>query len=290
MLKIDLSKCTKCGSCARVCPGYVIDIEDSGAVDKYPEDCIDCGHCVAVCPVNAIVNERMDPAGFPAIEDHGITYDAFNHLARNRRSTRRYKKEPLSQADVDKIIESVRYAPTGQNAQELEYLVINDPARIAMIREAMAKQFKMLQSLLKYLYGFVVLAMGKKEARSYKSSLARTLTKWAEGKESGEDPFLRGAPTLIVIHSKQKAFMAKTDAGIAGYHVMLAAEALGIGTVWAGFHQVFCGISGSMRKVSLVPKGHAVLASICLGYPAIKYKRNVDRRPVKLRIVNPGEP
>ncbi|MEX2681979.1 MAG: nitroreductase family protein [Candidatus Sigynarchaeota archaeon] len=290
MLKIDISKCTKCGSCARACPGYVIEIEDGGAVDKYPEDCIDCGHCVAVCPVNAIINERMDPAGFPAIEDPGITIDAFNHLARNRRSTRRFKKEPVSRADMEKILESVRYAPTGQNAQELEYLVIDDPARIAMIREAMARVFKMLQSLLKYLYGIVVLWLGKKEARSYKSSLARTLAKWAEGKDAGEDPFLRTAPTLLIIHSGQKTFMAKTDAGIAGYHAMLAAETLGIGTVWLGFHQVFCGMMGSMRKVSLVPKKHVVLASIGLGYPAIKYKRNVYRRPVKSRIVGSEEP
>ncbi len=290
MLKIDLSKCTKCGSCERVCPGYVIELEDGGAVDKYPENCIDCGHCVAVCPVNAIVNERMDPAGFPAIEDPGITFDAFNHLARNRRSTRRYKKEPVSQADIEKILESVRYAPTGENAQELEYLVIIDPARIAMIREAIAKQFKMLYSLVKGLYGFVVLAMGKKEALRSRSSLARIMARWAKGKESGEDPFLRTAHTLLMIHSKQKTFMAQTDAGIAGYHVMLAAETLGIGTVWNGFHQTFCKISSSMRKVSLVPKGHKVLASICLGYPAIKYKRNVDRRPVKSKIVGPGEP
>jgi nitroreductase/NAD-dependent dihydropyrimidine dehydrogenase PreA subunit len=290
MLKIDLSTCTKCGNCVRVCPGYVITLEENGAVDKYPENCIDCGHCVATCPVNAIEHGRMDPADFPAIENPGITFDAFNHLARNRRSTRRYKKEPVKVADIGKILESVRYAPTGQNAQELEYLVINDPDRITLIREAMAKQFKMLHSLVKGLYGFVVLALGKKEAARSRSSLAIVMKRWAEGKDAGEDPFLRTAPTLLIIHSKQKTFMAQTDAGIAGYHVMLACEALGIGTVWNGFHQTFCGLQGSMRKVSLVPKGHKVLASICMGYPAIKYKRNVDRRPVRSRIVGPGKP
>ncbi|MBN2153377.1 MAG: nitroreductase family protein [Candidatus Lokiarchaeota archaeon] len=289
MLKIDLSTCTKCGNCARVCPAFVIEIEDGGPVEKYPENCIECGHCVAVCPVNAVVHERMDPAGFPAVEDPGITLDAFNHLARNRRSTRRYKKEPVSRADMDKIISSARFAPTGENAQELEYLVIDDPARIAAIREAMAKQFKLLNALVKGLYGFVALAMGKKEAQRSRASLARIVAKWAEGKEAGEDPFLRTAPTLLIIHSKQKTFMAQTDAGIAGYHVMLAAETLGIGTVWNGFHQTFCKINGGMRKVSLVPKGHNVLASICLGYPAVKYKRNVHRRPVRSRFVGTGE-
>lgn len=290
MLKIDSSICTSCGSCARACPGYVIEIEAGGAVDKYPENCIDCGHCVAVCPVDAIVNERMDPSGFPARVDPCISFEAFNHLARNRRSTRRFKKDPLSREHVEKLVDSAHYAPTGENAQELEYLVINDPARIAMIRDAMARQFKQLHSLVKGLYGFVVLAMGKEEARRSRASLGRIMAKWAEGKDAGEDPFLRTAPTLLIIHSKQKTFMAQTDAGIAGYHVMLAAEVLGIGSVWNGFHQTFCGLNGSMRRVSLVPKGHKVLASISLGYPDVKYRRNVFRRPVRSRIVDHGEP
>ncbi len=48
--------CTKCGSCAKVCP---VDAISEGA-DKYeidPDTCVDCGACVGECPVDAIAPE-----------------------------------------------------------------------------------------------------------------------------------------------------------------------------------------------------------------------------------------
>ena len=284
-MQINLEACTKCRACVRDCPSYVLDMDESGPVEKYPENCIECGHCVAVCPVTAIVHERMDMAGFPEIEEPGIAFEQFVHLTRNRRSTRRFKKEPLSREVVDNILDSVRYAPTGENAQELRYLLIMDPAQLQKIKEDMAKHFKMLKNVVKGFYGLLVLGMGRKEAARAKHSLDRLVDKWDSEKDAGEDPFLCTAPVLLIIHAKQKTAISQVDAGIAGYHVNLACETLGIGTVWNGFHQVFSNLFSSTRRVSLVPKGHKVLGSICIGYPAVKYKRNVYRRPVKAKII-----
>jgi len=46
-------KCTKCGSCAEVCPQEAI----SEGADQYVIDadtCISCGACANVCPTDAI--------------------------------------------------------------------------------------------------------------------------------------------------------------------------------------------------------------------------------------------
>jgi len=46
-------KCTKCGSCASVCPSEAISEGDK----QYTIDgdkCVDCGLCVDECPVEAI--------------------------------------------------------------------------------------------------------------------------------------------------------------------------------------------------------------------------------------------
>ena len=50
--KIDLEKCTGCGTCAEVCPVEAIQVDDKAKVDA--ETCVDCGTCVDECPEGAI--------------------------------------------------------------------------------------------------------------------------------------------------------------------------------------------------------------------------------------------
>lgn len=294
MLEIDLEKCTKCKACVHDCPSYVLEMEDSGPVEKYPENCNECGHCVAICPVGAIVHERMDIDGFPEMQEASITFDQFLHLSRNRRSIRNFKKEPVSNDHVQQLLESVRYIPTAENAQELEYLVITNPARIDMIRNEIPKYFKMLRNIVKLFYFVLKLQFGQKQADRARNTLNILMEKYALENNSKKDFFMHGAPSLVIIHVPKKktrgvTSFVVTDAGIASYHLLLACETLGIGTCWSGFHTRFSNMFKSFRKISLVPDGHVVLASILMGYPAVKYKRDVYRRPLRAKLIGPDE-
>jgi Fe-S-cluster-containing hydrogenase component 2 len=47
-VKVDLEKCTGCGSCAEVCPVEAIKIEnDKAKIDE--NECVDCGTCIDEC-------------------------------------------------------------------------------------------------------------------------------------------------------------------------------------------------------------------------------------------------
>lgn len=55
-MKIDISKCTGCGSCINACPKEAITVRDNLAtIDQ--NLCTDCGNCAAVCPAGAILGE-----------------------------------------------------------------------------------------------------------------------------------------------------------------------------------------------------------------------------------------
>ena len=66
-LKVDLDKCTGCGTCVLACPFGAIEIVDGKA--KIYESCVDCGACVDQCPEGALyIGERV--AGGARVQDY----------------------------------------------------------------------------------------------------------------------------------------------------------------------------------------------------------------------------
>ncbi len=43
--------CTICGTCAEVCPGDLLTMDEEGPPVAYPDECWDCGNCRIHCPV-----------------------------------------------------------------------------------------------------------------------------------------------------------------------------------------------------------------------------------------------
>jgi len=57
----------------------------------------------------------------------------------SRKSIRRYKPDPIPEEMLDKILESARWAPTGENYQPWRFIVVRDPETKRKIG-ALAKQ------------------------------------------------------------------------------------------------------------------------------------------------------
>ena len=54
-IRINQDRCIGCKRCVSVCPGSLIDINETGkARMHYPKDCWGCVSCVKECPVQAI--------------------------------------------------------------------------------------------------------------------------------------------------------------------------------------------------------------------------------------------
>jgi len=264
ILAIDLKQCSKCGVCAKVCPTKVIEFTSTGPKEERAFLCVSCGHCVAACPVDAIKHLSLS-GKFPIMEKSDITFEQLVKLTQNRRSIRNYKPDPIPEALLDTILQSAKYCPTGSNAQEINYLVISDPKRLEIIRRSVVNLFssKLLCSLFSLFFG--------RDRIKLMQAMAAQI-------QQGNDFLLRGAPVLIILHVKKKTPMRYLDAGIAGHHINLACECLGIGACWIGYHSKLCQLFKSVASASMVPKGHEVVGSLVIGYPAIKYYKTCSRR------------
>jgi len=66
-LKVDLDKCTGCGTCVFACPFGAIEVVDGKA--KVYDSCVDCGACVEQCPEGALfIGVRV--AGEARVQDY----------------------------------------------------------------------------------------------------------------------------------------------------------------------------------------------------------------------------
>ena len=130
LLNVDHEKCKQDGLCANDCPAGVIFFKPG----QYPElkrgaeaMCLRCGHCVAICPHGAMDHAEVPLADCPPIDPAlSVTPDQAVQFLRSRRSVRRFKPGPVEQADIQRLIDIGRYAPTASNAQVLRWMVIND--------------------------------------------------------------------------------------------------------------------------------------------------------------------
>ncbi|UYP44822.1 NAD(P)H-quinone oxidoreductase subunit I, chloroplastic [Candidatus Lokiarchaeum ossiferum] len=274
-LIFDERKCTKCMQCKAICPAGVIsqNEETKQPFEKYPLACVECGHCVAVCQYDAIQHKILPTEEFTLINPTNISFNDLNGFMKRRRSIRRYKKESIPKEHIITLLESVRYSPTAENAQELKYTVITNPDNLWQIKSKMAKIFNFGYSASKF---FLIKALMPKRLLS---SLISIMGRWNKGSENGtEDPFLRGAPCLIVIYSKKKDFLKTWDAGIATNHLMLAAQSLGLGTVCNGFFAVLANIFPSLKKKAKIPRKFKIVGALCVGYPKYDYVKTCTRK------------
>ena len=162
----------------------------------------------------------------------------FQRLVEGRRSIRRYVDRPVEREKILACIESARLAPSADNAQPWRFLVLDD----ADLKDRFCNEvFTGIFSISK---------------------------------------FAKQAPVLIVILAQlniiahrigkqiQNIHFHLLDIGIAGEHIVLQAEELGLGTCWIGWFNI-----RRARKVLNIPREYKIASLLSIGY--------YDQRPSK---------
>jgi len=257
---IDEEKCSGCGQCLNECPtlNFRMDEGKKKAVFS-PLACMGCGHCIAICPEDAIIYKGMkdEALSFGGVLDPStlIQHDTMYRFMRAKRSVRQYKKKKIPKEELEKIIDIMRYAPTGSNIRQMKCLVISDDEKIKTLGDAVSNALK--------------------------SSMPAAYTgMFDRKKEGGIEPIFFGAPHVLILHSSNLG--DSMNAAIAITYGMLYAETLGISSCWNGLSYAVLASNPEVRK-DIAGINDKVLAVMTVGYSAVKYTRAPPRPPIRTK-------
>lgn len=178
-------------------------------------------------------------------ENETIIKNPFLDLVVRRQSVRKFEERPVEREKILTCIEAARLSPSAENVQPCRYVVLDEPERVKGFSA------QVFSGLYRY-------------------------TRWAAN-----------APVLIAIFAERDIIANRLgkqiqgthyyliDIGIAGEHLVLQAEELGLGTCWIGwFH------AKNAQKYLGIPRGCRVVSLLAMGYP--KYKKKEKREKKKM--------
>jgi nitroreductase len=180
------------------------------------------------------------------IEKKQESKNPFQQLVKSRRSIRRYLEKPVEREKILTCIEAARLAPSADNVQPWRFLIIDDPD----LKTQFAKEvFSGIYFVTK---------------------------------------FAAKAPVIILILARldiianrigkqiQNIHYYYIDSGIAGEHIVLQAEELGLGTCWIGWFN-----PRKARKFLKIPRKYKIVSLMAMGYYDKKPSREKKRRALE---------
>jgi len=174
-------------------------------------------------------------------QDLPLKKQPFIELVKQRTSCRSYEAKPVPREYLESMLETARLAPSACNKQPWRFAVVEDEAtRMRLIDEAFLTGIPMKWAV----DAGAIIALGMEKS---------TITHKIAPKISGVD-----YPLL--------------DLGIAGEHLVLQAEELGLGTCWIGWVK-----PKVVQKVVGWPRNIKPVGLITVGWPVAKNRKTRPR-------------
>ncbi len=170
----------------------------------------------------------------------------FQTILRGRRSIRRFSPAPVEPEKLRACLEAARLAPSAHNVQPWRIMVVDDPALKAKLADA---AFGGLYKTSRFAaQAPVVLVLLARPGRAVVRLGSR----------------IQGVPFYLL------------DMGIAGEHIVLQAEELGLATCWMGWFNY-----RRVRRSLGIPKSYRLVALMPLGYAEKRPLREPPRRTLE---------
>jgi nitroreductase len=175
----------------------------------------------------------------------------------------------VARSVVGELVDLARWAPSAKNSQPVDWIAIDDRERIADLSAR------------------TVAALAPKEPPgdghgSVPNRLSREHAR-------GNDPIFYRAPVVLIAHVPCGDSFGRDHAAYAAHNVMLAAEAMGLGTCLIGYVNGALERSRPLVQLLGLPAGRRAAVFLALGYPANRFHRVAARRPSAVTWNPPSE-
>ena len=244
-ITIDGEKCIGCGLCVKDCVARNIDIRDHKA-RVLSDDCIFCGHCAAVCPKEAVTISGYAEKPVAKEKEPRLDPEEVRNTIRFRRTVRQFQERAIPREVIGQILEAGGMTHTAKNLRDLSFFVLDREKD--RLEKAAAGLFRKLKPL------------------------ADCISPLARRTEIDDHFFFFNAPTVIVVAAKDAI-----NGTLAAQNMEFMAEAYGLGVLYSGYFTIAANHSREIKKALGMPRGKKAVATLVLGYPAVKYQRSVPR-------------
>jgi nitroreductase/NAD-dependent dihydropyrimidine dehydrogenase PreA subunit len=258
-LKIDCELCTACRQCEEVCIRDNIVVEDFAV--EVGGNCFECGHCMAICKAGAVTLKNFEGHEDRIIDynprENVLEYDDLLEFLKRRRSIRWFKNKKIDKATFDKLFEGAYYSPSAQNAQDVEFVVLDEK----------------LDDFMELVYEIIKVEEDKFfRIREFGDYLK-------DGSTKEFHPLLWQGKQLILTFSADK-----TSAVIANTRMELLAYSLGLG----GFYSLFILKADEINHEKLmeffqdIDKNKHMYSAFVIGYPKKRFVRTIPHRDINV--------
>ena len=176
-------------------------------------------------------------------ERAAVEVTAFQKILHGRRSIRRFLTAPVDPEKIRACLEAARLAPSAHNAQPWRFVVVDDPELKDRLTAA----------------AFSGIYSGSKFAAQAPIIIVLLVRLDRVANRLGSK--LQGVPFHFL------------DIGIAGEHIVLQAEELGLATCWMGWFNY-----RKARKVLDIPRKYKIMAMMPIGYAEKRPNREPPRK------------
>lgn len=191
--------------------------------------------------------------------------DATIKIIQDRRSIRDYTEEPVSEEDLEMILEAGRLAPSGENAQPWRFIIVRD--------EDTRNQLGAIAgggSGRRFTAEFVTQKMQARfSGLEDEEKRRKVFQKLTSGKVS---TFLADAPLNIVVCGKKDVWDMPYDTSAAIENMLLMVTALGLGACWVIAPCIDIRDEERVKSLLNLPEGYKAISTIAIGHPTRPHK------------------
>lgn len=191
--------------------------------------------------------------------------DATLKAIQDRRSVREFTNEPISDHDLDLILEAARQAPSGENAQPWRFIVVKD--------EATRKKMGAIAgggSGRRFTAEFVTKKMQERFANLQDEAKRQAaFQKLTSGQVS---TFMADAPVNLVVCGKKDVWDMPYDTSAAIENILLMVTGLGLGACWVIAPCIDIRDEERIKNLLGIPEGYKAVSILSIGHPTRPHK------------------